>query len=101
MDIAIRSLPTTEALRDHVKDVLCGHDRVDPSQAELRQADVERAGRVCGVFFQVRGPRLLRAHALWATDERRVLFYESTGERFAETRLTDAPALPERARQVA
>jgi len=101
MDSAIRSLRTVDELRDHVKKVLCEHDRIDPGQAELRQADIEQAGRRCGVFFEVRGPRLLRTHAVWATQESRVLFYESTGERFAETRLAEAPVMPEPARQAA
>jgi hypothetical protein len=43
------------------------------------------------LFFQVQGPRLLRTHAIWAGDENRILFYDSTGLRFAETRLSEAP----------
>ena len=34
---------------------------------------------------------MLKTYAVWAGDENRVLFYDSTGERFAESRLSDAP----------
>jgi hypothetical protein len=44
-----------------------------------------------GLFFQAQGPRLLKSYAVWAGDEDRILFYNSSGERFAETRLSEAP----------
>jgi hypothetical protein len=34
---------------------------------------------------------MLKNYALWVGEEDRILFYGSTGERYAETRLTDAP----------
>ena len=78
-------------LRAHVLHTLCERDRLDPECARLRQAPVRRGGRTCGLFFQVQGPRQLRTYALWAGEEHRILFYDSTGERFAETCLSDAP----------
>ena len=46
----------------------------------------------CGLFFQVEGPRLLKTYAVWAGDEHRILFYDSTGRRFQEVRLSESPA---------
>ncbi len=43
------------------------------------------------MFFQMVGPRQVRAYAVWAGEEDRILFYDSTGVRFAETRLTESP----------
>jgi len=88
---AVLCLPTLDELRDHVRAVLCGHDRLDPAQTPLRQALIKRAGRPCGLFFQVQGPRQVRTYAVWAGDEDRVLFYDSTGRRFAQTRLSEGP----------
>ena len=85
------SLPTLEALRRHVRAVLCGHDHLDPEQTPLYQAVITRKGRPCGLFFQVQGPRLLRTYAVWAGEEGRILFYDSTGLRFAESRVCEAP----------
>jgi hypothetical protein len=91
MSLAYAYLPTLDALRRHVLSVLCAHDHLDPGQTPLHQAVVTRSGRPCGLFFQVTGPRLLRSYALWAGSEDRILFYDSTGLRFAETRLSEGP----------
>jgi hypothetical protein len=88
---AVASLPTLEDLCRHVHQTLCRHDQLDPGQTPLRQALITRAGRPCGLFFQVQGPRMLKNYAVWAGEENRILFYDSTGLRFAVTRLSDAP----------
>ncbi len=91
MDSTIHSLPTLTSLREHVRQTLCFRDRLDLGQAELREARVVRGGRTCGAFFQVRGPRLLRSYAVWTSDEKRILYYECKGSRFAETKLVNEP----------
>jgi hypothetical protein len=91
MDVPVASLPTLDQLRDFVRDRLCAVDRLDPAQVQLRQALIRRAGRPCGLFFQVRGPRLMKTYAVWAGDEHRILFYNSQGDRCDGVRLSDAP----------
>jgi len=91
MDVRFISLPTLEKLRAHVLQTLCAHDRLDPEQTPLYQAIIRRSGKPCGLFFQVQGPRMLKTHAVWAGQENRILFYDSTGLRFAESRLCEAP----------
>lgn len=88
---AVASLPTLDELRRHVRETLCSHDQLDPRHTPLHQAVIRRAGRPCGLFFLVQGPRLLKTYAVWAGEEDRILFYDSAGLRFAETRLSDAP----------
>jgi hypothetical protein len=88
---AVACLPTFEVLRDHVLKTLCGHDQLDPKQTPLHQAVIMRSGRPCGLFFQVQGPRLVKAYAVWAGEEDRILFYDCQGVRFAQTRLSEAP----------
>ena len=88
---AFATLPTFDDLQAHVLKVLCGHDHLDPDQARLRQTPIQRRGKPCGLFFQVQGPRQVRNYALWAGEENRILFYDGTGQRFAETKLSDAP----------
>jgi hypothetical protein len=87
----IAILPTVESLAQHVHNVLCAHDRLDPRQTPLHQTLILRGGTPCGLFFQLQGPRLLRTYAIWAGEEGRILFYDSTGCRFAEVRLTEGP----------
>ena len=91
MDIHFAALPTIAKLRLHIHQKLCAYDRLDPRQTPLHQARIIRGGKPCGLFFQIEGPRLLKTYAVWAGDENRILFYNSTGLRFAETRLSKAP----------
>ena len=88
---AFVSTPTFEALLAYVHCSLCQREKLDPEQTPLKQSVVRRSGRVCGLFFQVEGPRLLRGYAIWASDENRILFYDSAGERTAEVHLSEAP----------
>jgi hypothetical protein len=88
---AVASLPTVDDLRRHVLQVLCNHDHLDPTQTRLCHAVISRRGKPCGMFFQAEGPRLLRTYAVWAGAENRILFYDSTGLRFTETRLSEGP----------
>jgi len=85
------SLPTLDGLRAHVLQVLCDCERLDPRQTPLHDTVVTRSGRPCGLFFQAQGPRLLKVYAVWTSEESRILFYNCTGERTAETRLSEAP----------
>ena len=85
------SLPSLDELRRYVHQTLCDRDHLDLDQAPLHLAKITRSGRTCGLFFQTQGPRLLRSYAVWAGEENRILFYDSAGLRFAETRLSDAP----------
>jgi hypothetical protein len=91
MDLQVVSLSTFEAIRKFVRETLCERDRLDPDQARLRQALIQKRDKPCGLFFQVQGPRLLRTYAVWAGEEDRILFYDSTGARFGEARLSDSP----------
>jgi hypothetical protein len=91
MNLPVVPLSTLTELRDYVRRTLCDRDRLDVDQSRLRQGLVRKHGKPCGLFFQVEGPRLLRTYAVWAGDEDRILFYDSTGERFAEARLCEAP----------
>jgi len=88
---AVLSLPKPDELRHFVRDRLCEHDRLDPNTVPFFEGLLKRGGRVCGLYFEVQGPRLMRCHAIWAGEEHRILFYDSTGARFAEVRLSEAP----------
>jgi hypothetical protein len=88
---AVASLPTLEELTHHVLHRLCEPDHLDPTQTPLLQSMITRRGKPCGLFFQAQGPRLLKSYAVWAGDENRILFYNSSGERFGETRFSEAP----------
>jgi hypothetical protein len=78
-----------------VRQVLCAHDCLALEETPFYQGLVMRSGRAYGLFFQVQGPRMMRTYALWVAEEDRILFYDSTGVRFAETHLSDGNAYAE------
>ena len=89
--LTVASLPSFDNLKRQVHETLCAHDRLDPAQTPLKQSIIIRRKRPCGLFFQAQGPRMLKTYAVWSSDEHRVLFYDSTGERIREYRLSEAP----------
>jgi hypothetical protein len=90
MDTAV-CLTSIDDLCDHVLRTLCAHDELDHSQTPMHQTVLVRSGRPCGLFFHVKGPRQVKTYAIWAGEEGRILFYDSNGLRFGETRLVDGP----------
>jgi hypothetical protein len=88
---SVTSLATLDELRQHVHATLCDRDQLDPGNTPLRENLILRGGKPCGLFFESRGPRLLKTFAIWSCEENRVLFYDSTGARFGETRLSESP----------
>jgi hypothetical protein len=93
------ALPKPEQLRRFVRLALCERDRLDPETAAFFEGFVKRGERICGVYFEVRGPRLMRNHAIWVGDENRILFYDSIGVRYDEISLSEAPDPSEWTRQ--
>ncbi len=91
MNAPVVALPSFDELREYVRRALCERDRLDPDQATFRQARIRRGERTCGLFFLMLGPHQQRNYALWSGDEHRLLFYDATGNRFREVRLSDAP----------
>ena len=71
--------------------MLCDKDALDPAQAPLFSTPLRRGGRTCGLVFHVEGPRLLRSSAVWSADADRIIFYDSTGVRFRDVRLSESP----------
>ena len=59
--------------------------------ARLYEFLQNRARQLLTGNVKVNGPRAVRVYAIWAGEENRILFYDSTGVRYAETRLSDAP----------
>jgi hypothetical protein len=85
------SLPTLDELRRYVHAALCERDSLDPAQSPLRESLILSGGRPCGLLLEVRGPRLTRNSAIWAAQENRILFYDTSGARVGEVRLCEAP----------
>ncbi|HEX4607382.1 MAG TPA: hypothetical protein VH092_04175 [Urbifossiella sp.] len=90
---SVLAFTAVEDLAAYVHTALCEQDALDPAQTPLFRTPLKRGGRVCGVVFHVEGPRLLRTSAVWSGDDDRILFYDSTGTRSREVKLSEAPEL--------
>ena len=93
MSQAVVACAAVEELAAFVHQVLCDKDALDPAQSPLFRTPLRKAGRACGLVFHVEGPRLLRTSAVWSADDDRIIFYDSTGTRFSEARLSESPAI--------
>lgn len=95
MSEAVIALPSADDLTAYVHKTLCDRDALDPGQTPLVKTPLTRNRRACGILFHVEGPRLLRTSAVWAADENRLIFYDSSGLRGAEVRLSESPDMTE------
>ena len=87
----VLALPVLGELAAYVHKTLCQQDSLDPDLTPLHRTTLARAGRPCGAVFHVEGPRMLRTSAVWAADDHRIIFYDSTGQRSRAVRLSESP----------
>ena len=93
MSLAVIACAAMEDLAAMVYKILCDKDALDPTQTPMFRTPLRKGSRMCGIVFHVEGPRLLRTSAVWSADDDRILFYDSSGLRFQEVRLSESPAL--------
>ena len=80
-------------LRQYVNEILCQHNQLEIDAFPMTERILVRAGRPCGIYFCLHGPRAVRFSAIWETQRNTVLFYGATGERFHKVQLVAAPKL--------
>jgi len=84
-------LDVPPAVRQYVSETLCSRDNLEIGSYEISELPLRRGATICGVYFCLHGPRLLRLTAIWETETNTILFYGSQGERFHTTRLANSP----------
>ena len=80
-------------LKEFVYTTLCNHSQLQIGVYPMTKRVLMRAGKPCGLYFCVHGPRATKLTAIWETERNRVLFYSSDGGRFQKTELSEAPQL--------
>ena len=80
-------IQTMDALRQYVHQRLCRHENLVADQFSLEMTQLTRRGKVCGLQFQLRGPRSVRLGAVWALDHNQLYLYDARGERFHKEQL--------------
>jgi len=87
------SVQTLDELREYVNETLCRFDQLLPGAFRMSHRMLMRAGKPCGVYFCLHGPRAVKYTAIWETKQHTILFYGPTGERFQKVQLEQAPSL--------
>jgi hypothetical protein len=88
-----RQIDSVNDLREYINETLCDHYQLQCGAFEMTEQVLVRAGKPCGMYFCLSGPRAVRFSAIWETDHNQILFYGPQGERFLKTQLLEAPLL--------
>jgi hypothetical protein len=72
---------------------LCEQEKLDIQQVKKQRSMMRQGSEITGLIVRVEGPRLMRSQAIWASQENRILFYNSAGQRFAVVKLADSPQI--------
>ncbi|MGL4423355.1 MAG: hypothetical protein ACRCZF_22040 [Gemmataceae bacterium] len=86
---AVASFPSRRELVGFIRAELCKPDALEPTSTPCFQMPLHRDGRITAWLFHIEGPRQLRTSAVWSIPEDRVLFYNSTGQKFHEVQLME------------
>ncbi len=90
-----QQIESVQDLREYVNTTICDYQQLQKGAFTLTERILVRAGKPCGIYFCLHGPRATKFTAIWETDGNQVLFYGSRGERFLKIQLLDAPELEE------
>jgi hypothetical protein len=88
-----RQIDNVDDLREFINVTLCEHYQLQYGAFQMTEQVLIRAGKPCGIYFCLNGPRAVRFSAIWETDRNQILFYGPCGERFLKTQLSEAPVL--------
>jgi hypothetical protein len=80
-------------LRSYVQQIICEKNDLEVHAFSMTERILVRAGKPCGLFFCLHGPRSVKFTAIWETDHNSVLFYSPTGERTQKSQLAHVPSL--------
>lgn len=89
----LHKIVNLEDLEQYVYLTICEREELQLGAFPMTAQVLTRAGRPCGVFFCVHGPRATKFTAIWEAERNRVLFYGSQGERFGRVQLNGRPRL--------
>lgn len=81
-------------LQQFVHHTICQQEQLETHAFPLTARPLARAGKFCGMFFCLHGPRSVKITAIWDFAKNTIFFYNSTGERILTRKLFRTPRLP-------
>ena len=91
MLIRLQQIESIRDLREYVNATLCSHHQLRAGAFSMTERVLMRAGKLCGIYFCLHGPRATKFTAIWEMDRNQILFYSSRGERFQKVQLLVVP----------
>jgi hypothetical protein len=89
----VQQIDSMDSLREYVIATICDQYQLQFGAYPMTEKTLLRAGKPCGIYFCLHGPRATKFSAIWETGHNQILFYGSGGERFQKTQLVEAPVL--------
>ena len=89
----IHSIDNLNELREYVNATLCEIFQLQSGAFPMTEKVLNRAGKPCGIYFCMYGPRAVRFTAIWETECNQVLFYGPSGERILKSQWIDGPQM--------
>jgi len=84
---SLKTICSLDDLRAFVHRTLCDRENILADQFALSETHLTRNGKLCGMEFNLQGPRSIRLGAIWAADHNTVYFYDARGARFLKLHL--------------
>ena len=81
------TISTIDELRDFVHLTLCAKENLVEDQFQLKERDLKKLGKPCGLQFSLFGPRQVRLSAVWASNRNVLYFYDTRGTRYLKVQL--------------
>ena len=93
MPCIAQRIETLDDLRMFISQTICEQEQLEPDAYAMTEVVLTRSGKPCGRYYCLHGPRATKYSAIWASDRNRVLFYDSTGERFLTSDIEECQSL--------
>jgi hypothetical protein len=87
----LQQIENVHDLREYVNTTICAHYQLQEGAFSMTEQVLLRAGKPCGIYFCLHGPRAVKFAAIWEIERNQVLFYGSCGERILRTQLLELP----------
>ena len=89
----VDSIENLQELREYVNAKLCEIFELQIGAFPITEKTLSRAGKPCGIYFCLHGPRAVRFTAIWESERNQVLFYGPNGERILKSQLIEGPQM--------
>ena len=89
MPCTAQRIDTLDDLRTYISHTICDHEQLEPDAYAMTEMVLTRRNSMRALLLPAR-TRATKYSAIWVSDRKTVLFYDSGGERFLTAEFGDA-----------